>query len=274
MNSVAASETETHAVVAQQDDRLTVCALAALAFMLSDVLHEGLGHACVALATVAPAGLLTTVAWSSSYDSKLVDAGGTLVNLAAAGVFWLLLREWRGASAPTRLFLWFGCALNLFTGTGYFFFSGVTNFGDWAGVIDGFEPHWVWRTGLIVVGVLAYWGAMIAIGAGLVRYVGVARGNSKRFWALCFWSYLSAIAISTLGGLMNPIGLKYVLLSALPATAGADCGLLWLRYYVPKLTVPERSSDPVGSSRLWIGASAVAALAFIFVLGRGISLHR
>jgi hypothetical protein len=274
MNSVAASETETAAVALRQDDRLTVCAVAALAFMLGDVLHEGLGHACVALATVAPQGVISTVAWSSSYDSRLVDAGGTLVNLAAGCIFWLLLRAWRRASPQTRLFLWTCCAFNLFTGTGYFFFSGVTNFGDWAGVIDGLQPHWAWRTGLIVIGILAYWGAVVVVGTALVRYIGVERSDRRRYWRICLASYFSAIAISTLGGLMNPIGYQYVLLSALPATAGADCGLLWMGYYVPRRIVPVRSSDTVGRSGLWIGVSAAAAVAFIFVLGRGIPLHR
>lgn len=242
--------------------------------MLGDVLHEGLGHACVALLTVAPQGLLTTVAWSSSYDSKLVDAGGTLVNLAAAGVFWLLLRELRQAGPQMRLFLLLSCAFNLFTGTGYFFFSGVTDFGDWAGVIDGLEPHWMWRTGLIVLGVLTYWGAVVVVGTALVRDVGVARTDRRRYWRICLTSYLSAIVISTIGGLMNPIGLKYVLLSALPATAGADCGLLWMGYYVPRKTMPECEPGAVGRSWTWIGIGTVAALAFVFILGRGIPLHR
>jgi hypothetical protein len=256
------------------DDPVTVCALAATAFMISDFLHEGLGHACIALLTVAPAGLLTTVAWSSSYDSKLVDAGGTLVNLAAAGIFWLLLRALKNASAPTRLFLLLLCAFNLMAGTGYFFFSGVTNFGDWAGVIAGLEPYLVWRIGLIVVGVLAYWGAVVVVGSALVRYVGVPLTDRTRYWRLALWSYLSAIAISTLGGLMNPLGLQYVLLSALPATAGANCGLLWMRYYIPKSTVPIADSAPIGRSRAWIAVTAVLSLAFVFILGRGIPLQR
>lgn len=242
--------------------------------MLADVLHEGLGHACFALATVAPSGLLTTVAWSSAYDSKLVDAAGTLVNLAAACVFWLLLRACKNASPQMRLFLLLCCAFNLFTGTGYFLFSGITNFGDWAEVIQGLHPYMLWRVGLIVVGVLAYWGAVVAIGTGLVRYVGVPRTDGRRNWTICLVSYFSAIVISCLGGLMNPLGLQYVLVSAIPATAGADCGLLWMRYYIPRSTVPERGTDPISRSVIWNVVSAIAALVFIFVLGRGLPLHR
>lgn len=274
MVSTATPATATPAVSGLRDDRLTISAISALAFMLSDVLHEGLGHACIALATVAPQGVLSSVAWSSAYDSKLVDAGGTLVNLAAAGLFWLLLRRSRKASPRTRLFLLLGCAFNLFTGTGYFFFSGVTNFGDWAGVIAGLEPYQVWRVGLIALGVVSYWGAVVAVGSALVRTMGLARNDSSRYWRLTVTSYLTAIAVSALGGLMNPAGIQLVFLSALPVTAGADCGLLWMRYYVPKSVIPESDGAAVTRSWAWIATGTVVALAFILVLGRGIPLHR
>jgi hypothetical protein len=274
MASTVPAASATPVSPALADDRVTVAAIAALAFMLSDVLHEGLGHACVALATVAPQGMISTVAWSSAYDSKLVDAGGTLVNLAAAGVFWLLLRGLRRASPATRMFLLLSCAFNLFDGTGYFLFSGVTNFGDWAGVIQGLEPHMLWRVGLIVVGTASYWGAVILIGSSFVRDLGVAQNDHARYWRLTVTSYVAAIVVNTLGGLMNPEGVKYVLLSSLPASMGANCGLLWMRYYVPKRVAPQGDRAVVSRSWLWIGTGTVAALAFIFVLGRGIPLHR
>src|ERR1700722_17504319 len=62
------------------DDVLTVCAISLLAASLGNVLHEGLGHATTALLTGTKSGVLSTVAWSSDFDSRLVAAGGTLVN--------------------------------------------------------------------------------------------------------------------------------------------------------------------------------------------------
>ena len=50
-------------------------------------------------------------------------------------------------SPPTRYFLVLAMAGNLFTATGYFLFSGVMNFGDWAAVTKGLEPFWAWRLG-------------------------------------------------------------------------------------------------------------------------------
>ncbi len=79
------------------DHTLTICAISIVAAILSNTLHEGVGHGLTALLTGAKSGILTTVAWSSAFDSRLVEAGGTLVNLAAALVFWLVLRSAKNA---------------------------------------------------------------------------------------------------------------------------------------------------------------------------------
>jgi len=55
-----------------KDDMTTVCAIRLLAAILANVLHEGLGHAATALLTGTKLGVLTTVAWSSDFDSRLV----------------------------------------------------------------------------------------------------------------------------------------------------------------------------------------------------------
>jgi hypothetical protein len=255
------------------DDVLTVCAISLLAAILANVVHEGLGHAATALLTGAKSGVLTTVAWSSDFDSRLVAAGGTLANLAVAMVFWIALRNATGGSVRLRFFLLTSLAFNIFDGTGYFFFSGVTNFGDWAEVIAGLDAHWLWRTFLVVGGIASYFGAVLAVGTGLVRYVGVPRNDLRRLRKLTFIPYFSAVLLICAGGLLNPIGIQLVWQSALPGTAGAHSGLLWLRYYIPKGTVPERRSDGINRNYAWIIAAVALSLVFILVLGRGITLH-
>jgi hypothetical protein len=98
------------------DDTLTLSALSIVAAILTNVLHEGVGHGLTALLTGANSGALTTVAWSRAFDSRLVEAGGTLVNLAAALVFWWALRSAKNAGMSIRYFLLITCAFN-FTGT-------------------------------------------------------------------------------------------------------------------------------------------------------------
>jgi hypothetical protein len=255
------------------DDVLTVVAISLVAEILGDVLHEGLGHAAVALLTGAKSGVLSTVAWSSEFDSRLVAAGGTLANLAAGLVCWIVLRGVTCGSLRLRFFLLISLAFNLFAGTGYFFFSGVTNFGDWAAVIDGLPAHWLWRVLLVVGGIASYYGAVLVVGSGLVRYVGVPRIDLRRLQRLTWIPYFSAVVLLSAAGLGNPVGLQLVWQSALPAAAGAHSGLLWLRYYIPRKTVPERGSEYMERSYLWIGAAAGLTAFFIFVLGRGIRLH-
>jgi hypothetical protein len=255
------------------DDVLTICAISLVAAMIANLVHEGLGHAVSALLTGTRSGVLTTVAWSSDFDSRFVAAAGTLANLAAGVVFWITLRGAAGASVRWRFFLLLSLAFNLFTGTGYFFFSGVTNFGDWAVVIAGLQTHWLWRLLLVVVGIAAYYGAVLVVGTNLVRYVGVRRDDVRRLSKLTLIPYFSAVLLICAGGLLNPLGIQLVWQSALPGTAGADSGLLWLRHYIRRGTIPELGSEGIGRSYRWIAAAVALSLVFVLVLGRGITLH-
>ena len=256
------------------DDIVTVCAISVLAAMLASVLHEGVGHAAIALLTGAPSGILTAVAWSSEYDSRLVAAGGTLVNLAAAALFLALLRGAKRASTPTRYFLLLSMAFNLFDGTGYFFFSGVTDFGDWARVIEGMHPHWLWRGLLVMIGVAAYYSAVVIVGRSFVHDLGIPSSDLARLRRLTILPYLSAIGIVSLAGALNPISIRLVWQSALPATAGANSGLLWFHHYLPKEVVPVRAGEEISRSYRWISVALVAALVYVVILGHGMTLSR
>jgi hypothetical protein len=257
-----------------RDDWVTVCAISLLAWILADGTHEGIGHGLTALLTGARSGVVSTVAWSSVYNSRLVAAGGPVLNLAEAAVLWVALRSAGKASPQTQFFLFASCTFCLLTATGYFLLSGVTNFGDWAQVIAGMHPHWLWQALLATVGAATYFLSVRAMGGALVRYVGIPREDKLRMKTLTWLPYFAALALSAAGGVMNPLGMKLVLESALPAAAGGNCGLLWMRYYVPKGTAPARSEESIGRSYAWIGVAAVLSPAFIFVLGRGITLHR
>src|SRR6201998_2279839 len=206
-SSTAATAPQDEERIRTMDDTLTIVAISIVAGTVANVLHEGVGHGLTALRIGAKSGVLTTVAWSSASDTPLVAAGGTLVNLSAALVFWLALRSVKLASMPMRYFLLIACAFNLFSGTGYFFFSGVTNFGDWQQVIAGTHPYWLWRTMLIVFSMAASYRATRCVGASLVRYLGVAPSERTRFRRLTWTPYFAAILIELIADLRNPLGL-------------------------------------------------------------------
>lgn len=255
------------------DDAPTVCAISIVAGTLSTMLHEGLGHAAIAIFTLHASGTLSSLAWSSTQESRLVAAGGTLVNLASALVFWLLLRSARRARPSTRFFLLMTMASNLLAGTGYFFYSGVSDFGDWAQVIAGLQPHALLRVGLVIVGVLSYYGAIVLIGSSVVRRMGVPKNDARRFRRLLWLPYFSELVVAGLAGIFNPFGWQYVFLSALAATAGGNSGLLWLRNYIPARVQPGPDARVIGRSYPWIVVAIFCAAVFIGVFGPGIHLR-
>jgi hypothetical protein len=258
-----------------RDDTATVVAIAALACIVQDVLHEGLGHGVTAWLSGAHSITMSTVALQSDIDTGLISANGTLVNLLFAAIFWLLLRRAERYRPATRYFLVLALMGNLFTGTGYFLFSGVMNFGDWAAVIRGLEPHWAWQSGLVVLGVASYWASMVLVGAELEPFREKGERPS-RVVRLCYTPYFTDGILAFCGGLMNPIGFFYVIASALPSTLGANAGLLSLPFVMLKWrrVHKEEPVGPISRSPAWIAVGAVASLLFIFVLGRGLSWSR
>jgi hypothetical protein len=265
----------THAVSAK-DDKLTLIAISVLACILQDVLHEGLGHGVTAWLSGAHRVTMSTVALQSDIETRWISANGTVVNLLAAAVFWILLLRPQRYRPATRYFLVLAMTGNLFTGTGYFLFSGVFDFGDWAAVIRGFEPHWLWQLGLVVLGVASYYASMLAVAAKMKPFQGQV---SERLRVLCWTPYFTDGILAGLAGLLNPAGLFYIIASALPSTLGANAGLLSLPWMIRGIM---RGASPsvegqvglIGRNAGWIVAATVASLIFIFVLGRGITWSR
>lgn len=257
-----------------KDDPLTLIAISALACVLQDVLHEGLGHGVTAWLSGARQLTISTVALQSDISTRWISANGTLVNLLVAGIFWLLLRKADPYAPALRYFLVLAMMGNLLTGTGYFLFSGVANFGDWAAVIHGLHPYWLWRALLIVVGAASYYASMLLVAAQL-RSFRRSDESWRRIRGLSWTPYFTDGALAGVAGLLNPAGLFYVVASALPSTLGANSGLLAL----PSLMHQRGDSsservEPIQRSVAWIAAGAVVSLLFIVVLGRGVTWSR
>jgi hypothetical protein len=255
-----------------EDDKLTLIAISALACILQDVLHEGLGHGVTAWLSGAHRLTMSTVALQSDIGTRWISANGTLVNLLFAVIFWFLLLRPQRYRPATYYFLVLAMAGNLFTGTGYFLFSGVANFGDWAAVIRGLQPHWMWRLGLIVVGAISYYASMLLVAAKLKQFHGKDE-SSRRLRLLCWTPYFTDGILAGLAALFNPAGLFYVVASALPSTLGANAGLLSLPSILRRSSVEEQLGS-VRRSSGWIATGAVVSLLFIFLLGRGITWSR
>jgi hypothetical protein len=73
--STSAVASQSERATATADDTLTICAVSILAGIWTNVFHEGIGHGLTALLTGAKSGVLTTVAWSSAFDSPSSRGG-------------------------------------------------------------------------------------------------------------------------------------------------------------------------------------------------------
>jgi len=256
------------------DDRLTIVFNSVSAYVLANLLHEGLGHGVTAWLSGAHQLTLSTVALSSDIDTRWISANGTVANLLFGVVFWLLLVKPERYKPGTRYFLVLAMAGNLFTGTGYFLFSGVTNFGDWAQVIQGLEPHWLWQLGLVLVGVPSYAASVVVVARALQPFD--QPGQPPRRIRILSWTpYIAEGALAGLAGLRNPLGWFFVISSALASTLGANAGLWSLPMIIRRRLLP--TGEQVGTIPFSLGSitvGAVAGLLFIAVLGRGISWTR
>jgi len=248
------------------DDKPTLVGIGVMAYLVQDILHEGVGHGVTAWLSGAKQLTISTVALQSDISTRWISANGTLVNLACAAILWLVLAKARSLRPAMRYFLAITMAGNLFTGTGYFLFSGVLDFGDWAAVIHGWQPHWMWRLGLVIAGAATYYGSMLIVASALRPF----RGDRVR--SLCWTPYFTEGALALLAGLLNPAGLFYVIASALPSTLGANAGLISLPWMMKGQRYREREcAGAIGRSAAWAAAGAIGALLFIVVLGRGIT---
>jgi len=256
-----------------KDSQLSVFALAAigaLACIAADMVHEAVGHGTASLLMSDPILSLSTVAIQNARPSRLVSAAGTIANLIVGVSSLLLLRRIRGLT-PSAYFLWLFGAFNLFN-VGYLVASACMNSGDWAAVISGLSPSWLWRCLLGFVGIIFYflslrWVASFAI--DFVNHRQVAIEDSRR---LVWPAYLAAGVVLTVASILNPISPSLILVSGIGASFGLNCGLLFL----PPIIVRNANYHGVGERRIpfgafWLIVSVFICGLFIGILGPGIN---
>jgi hypothetical protein len=161
MSTIDSPDTQDPTVVPSEPTRgsidwPTLIAIAIIAFVLSDILHEAVGHGGTCLLEGCKVIVISSVHAECSYDSRLVAAGGTLVNLLVGLLGFPVLRLTQSWSWPSRYFVWLLMTVNLLQGAVNYLFSGAGNIGDWADFIAGFAPAWAYRVGLFVLGTVLY----------------------------------------------------------------------------------------------------------------------
>ena len=134
---------------------------------------------------------------------------------------------------------------------------------------------WMWRAGLALFGCLTYlwfvWIALLQMG----RIVGGEEPErSRRVGQLALVPYLTGGIVSCLAGLLNPVGMVLVGISAAAASFGGTSGLAWMMQLFPSAHIPKAPAPPLTIPRHvgWIAAGGALLTAFVLVLGPGVRL--
>jgi len=266
----------------RKSDIATILSIAVVVYALASFIHEGLGHGGACLAVGCQPQLLTSMQFQgddkglSIGASKFISAGGAIANLAAALAAILLLRRHATIGPARWFFLWLFATVNLLQATGYLLYSGFGGIGDWAAVVQGLTPAWLWRSGLAVIGGSTYWlvvrWSMRRL-AGRLNATGSARvAEANRYTVI---SYCAGGGLSLLAGLFEPGGGIVVLISGAAASLGGTSALAWgpQLLHDPALGSPAAKPLLLDRDWRWISAAIVSAIFFVFVIGPGVRLH-
>ncbi len=259
-------------------DLLTVAAIAVAATVIADVIHEGLGHGGMCIATGGRPLVLSTVHFKCSPETRLVAAGGTIANLIFGSLFWIAEHAVKRSSS-WRYFFWLLMTFNLFAAGGYFLFSGIGNIGDWADVVAGWQPAWAWRVSLAALGIVTYFFVFVPLSLRELRpFLGKdAKINIRvrRARRLTVTPYLTAGVLACLAGALNPVGPMLILISAAAASFGGQSGLAWMwtLLHNPRVPDSEFQMPEIERSRGWIIVALIMAIGFIAGLGPGVRFH-
>jgi hypothetical protein len=258
---------------ATKPDLLTIAAIAIVATVIADFIHEGLGHGGMCVATGGQPLVLSTVHFECSADTRLVAAGGTLANLIVGTLTWVAMGAVK-QSAPWRYFFWLLMTLNLFSVGGYFLFSGIGNIGDWAAVVAGWQPAWVWRMGLTALGIVTYFFLFVPLSLRDLRpFLGKdAKIRMQRARQLTLVPYLTGGVLSCAAGALNPVGPLLILISAAASSFGGNSGMAWMwsLFYSPRIPSSEFQMPEIERSLGWIIAAVLLAIGFVMGLGPGV----
>jgi hypothetical protein len=252
------------------NSKLTIISMAVLAIAASSLLHEGLGHGLTSYLRGDIPTALTSNHLDDVRPDRLVDATGTLVNLIA-GTLAMYFSTLATRRPNARYFLWLLGSINLMDGAGYFLFSGIIGVGDWEAVIAGLPHYLALRIAMALFGAALYFLVVKLMMRVLQPFCPDRTQHRSLYNTVGRLPYYAACAFYCLAGAFDPLGIKLLLISTIPAAFGGNSGLMWADSLLPKHS--DATPLTVARSPAWMIAAILIGLAYILILGRGIALR-
>jgi hypothetical protein len=262
-------------------DRLTVIAIAVIAYACVNVCHEIAGH-CGVAAVVG-----TRCIQLSSTDIRLLKefteiptrtynvilVAGSAANWALGLVCFGLLRTLRDARPGLRYFLWLSMCVNLFLPAGYMTGAVVIRYGDAYFLISSLPGQLFWRAAVALAGAALCWLSFRLCLKELRRLIGHAgRGARSVAWELIAPAYVAGGVVTVASALFSQLEFFWAQLQAAGGTFGLTALLLLLP---PGITEASGSPGPrfaLPRSVGWVVAGALVGLIFIGLLGPGVQV--
>jgi hypothetical protein len=231
--------------------------------MVTDALHEVIGHGGICLLLGHHIDMLTSVYFKSHPGSAIVDIGGPIINLLFAILIHVFLAHRKELSLLTRLLLLSIMAYNFLWFSGTILQSGFSKSGDWTQIIKESNIGAMGKALLITAGVIAYWISIKVIRGHVDRFRNTFTGFPLRQTFMYAWAAGAIVAI--LAGLF----FKYDRLHA------AMEGLLEMIGILPIVFIVKDKKNAISNYKAatsWFFTVTIAVLFVVFclTLGRGI----
>ncbi len=254
-------------------DTLTLMAVSLLVGLLGSLIHEGLGHAGVALAlgarqvSIGSAVMNYDGASVGELGRRLIALAGPLASAAQGGVGLAALRR-TTAIGPGWYAWWLLGHTGLFAAAGYLLALSFASFGDVHEVVQGLALEPLWRGLSTLIGAfLAYW-AMVHAARTLWPHL-PAEPAERRAWTgrLTLIPYLLVGLVAVLATLVGTRDLFLTLASAGAASFGSGVLLVWVNFVLPRLRrlPPPGLLLSVPRTARWLLIGGAALLAWIWL---------
>ena len=257
-------------------DRLTVIAIAVMAYAGAYISHEIVGHCGMAIlvgnrCTVISSTYIPLASMPPTWKYNIIVVAGCTANFVIAFVCLSLLRYLRINRTTARYFLWLTMCVNLFLASTYIAVAPIIKYGDSYILIYELPRQWLWRSAVALAGgALVYFSFQICR-KELGRLIGLGGSAARAIaWQLVVPAYFTGGIVTVASAFFSQMEARLAQFQA----AGGTFGLtIWLLLLPLGISGPARSeSFQIPRSVGWIVAGVLTALIFIGVLGRGISL--
>ena len=256
-------------------DIIILASITIIAYLLAQIIHEGVGHGGMAL--LLGTKIIQVTNTNLQYDpigvslsaSRVIASSGTLANVIVGVLALWYLRTASIKSGNMRFFLWLLGHINLFKGFGYLLIT-FAPIGDWHDVAEGLPSQTIWMVGLTLLGAVTSLGTFFYAAQTLDEFIGKDTDRRQRAFKLTLFPYLLGGTINVLATVIG-LGITIYTFTGALATFGGTFLMVWIGFAVghPKPNTPLEPVTPFRDTG-WLITGVIAVLFYLFWFGSGL----